>query len=228
MVDASNEYIDRDLSGQNFASEDLREAVFERCCLIGTNFRSANLSDAIFTHCTAFSVDSGASADFSFANLKEAQFESCDLTACTFANMSAYDLSLVNCQLQGADLSGADFRLPIGAASEMAAFTMTDCNFAYGNLSNTYLKSCRLTNNRMIEAVFHNCALDEAELRGSDLCNISAQALSLIGADLRDTTFNNLNPKNIDLSGVRVGLEQAMQLLEALEIIVEVSDRGNR
>ena len=100
---------------------------------------------------------------------------------------------------------------------------MSNCNFAYGDLSNTFLKGCKLTDNRMVEALLHNCVLDDAVFTGSDLSNISGRGMSLKGADLRGATFNNLNPREIDLYGVQITLEQTLWLLLTLGVEVDTS-----
>lgn len=214
-------YEHTDLSGQSFDQQELGGAVFNDCTLVGCSFRGADLAAATFSHCNAFSPDTDASVDFAFANLREVRFEHCDLTAANFSNTRSYDLQFHNCQIQGVDLTGSDFRLPVGARAQLAAFTMKDCNFAYGNLSNTYLKGCSFLQCRMIEAAIHNCVLDEATFTGSDLSNISGTAVSLRGADLRGALFNNLDPRKVDMTGARITPAQTLWLLEPLGVIVE-------
>ena len=138
-----------DLSGQSFDQQELGGTVFDDCTLKGCSFRGADLADARFSHCNAFSPDTDESVDFAFANLREARFEDCDLTAADFSNTRSYDLQFHNCQIQGVDLTGSDFMLPVGSRSQLAAFTMSGCNFAYGNLSNTFLKGCNFLDCRM-------------------------------------------------------------------------------
>jgi len=213
---------DQDLSGMDFRQAELADAVFENCTLIGTNFRSANLAGARFDRCHLFDPDKNLAADFNFATLTEAHFQHCDLTTVTLTHCRAYGLVLEHCQAQGSDLSRSDFTLPIGTDTGHAAFTMSHCNFAYGDLSNTYLKGCKLTDNRMVEALLHNCLLDGALFTGSDLSNISGRGMSLKGADLRGATFNNLDPREIDLDGVKITLEQTLWLLAPLGVEVDV------
>lgn len=137
-----------------------------------------------------------------------------------FIRANGYDLTFENCQLQGADLSKADFRMPIGNTM-LAALTLRDCNFSYGNLANTYLAGCTFTDSRLLEVCFDYCDLSDADLRGSELHNIHAVGLTIRGADLRGCHFNNINPQQIDLSGVRIYFSQLAALLEPLGVIVE-------
>lgn len=218
------QWIERDLSDASFAGEDLSGLTLIRCRMIGTSFRGADLRDARFEHCIGFDADQERCIDFSFANLREAVFVHCDLTAAEFANITGYGLSVEHCQLGGASFAGADFRLPVGEASELTAFTMRHCNFAYGDFSNTYLNGSELTDNRMIEVTLDNSALEAVTFSGSDLSNAQGRAVSLRGADLRGATFNHLDPNSINLDGVRITLEQSQYLLEPLGVIVTHDD----
>jgi len=219
-------FIDCDLSNRDLRQADLNGARFENCLLLNSNFRGAMLCGASFERCRLFDPETGRGADFSYADLREARFSGCDLTTVSFTHCRAYGLALEHCQAQGADLSNADFALPIGrgVTSGFAEFTMDHCNFAYGDLSNTFLKACRLTNNRMVEALLHNTVLDGACFTGSDLCNISGKGLRLVGADLRGASFNNLDPRRLDLTGVQITADQALLLLAPLGVAIDSTD----
>ena len=218
---------DEDLTGSNFSNAQLAGAEFSNCTLVGSNFRHADLQEALFTGCRGFPEQDGTEpVDFSYANLKEARFEGCDLTTAVFAHASAYGLVVEHCLLQGADFSGCDFSLPIRSATTLASFRMADCNFAFGDLSNTCLKECVLVNNRMIDVLAHNCSLVAADLSGSDLRGLSGKGLDLSGADLRGASFNTLDPRQIPLAGVRMGLAQGLQILDSLEIVIDPQADG--
>ena len=58
-------------------------------------------------------------------------------------------------------------------------------------------------------------------MAGSDLNNISAVGIVLTGADLRGCTFNNINPQQINVAGVKIYFSQLSALLEPLGVIVE-------
>ena len=213
---------DQDLSRQDFSGRDLAGAVFENCTLTGASFRHADLTEAVFTACRAFpQTDEEPPADFSFANLRDARFDRCDLTTALFCGAHAYDLQLSACQLQGADFSGADFCLPVQGTSALASFRMTGCNFSFGDLSNTCLNECILSGNRMIDVLAHNCSLAGADLSGSELSGLTGSGLDLAGADLRGASFNTLDPRQVNLTGVRMGLSQGLAILDRLEILID-------
>jgi fluoroquinolone resistance protein len=122
--------------------------------------------------------------------------------------------------MQGADLSLGDFKMPIGNL-DLAALTMTDCNFSYGNLSNTFLVGCKLTSNRLTECLLDFADLSDADLSDSELFNVSAQNCKLRGADLRGASFNNLDLKSLDLEGVRLYYSQLPALVDSLNLNLE-------
>jgi len=223
---------DQDLSQADFADADLAGATFERCTLAGTVFRHADLSESVFRDCRAypFEKDGGKEAsepaDFSFARLREARFERCDLSMALFCNADAYDLCLDQCQLQGTDFSSSDFALPIRGAATLASLHMTDCNFSFGDLSNTYLAGCTLTGNRMIDVLANNCTLTGADLSGSELSGLTGTGLDLAGADLRGASFNTLDPRQVNMAGVQMGLAQGLAILERLGIVIDPEADG--
>ena len=211
---------DADFQDRDFSRQELSDCVFTSCEFSGTNFRATDLSRTEFIRCQFNDAGAERPADFSQAKVRETRFVDCNLTVVDFTRANGYDLSFEHCQMQGADLSKADFRLPIDN-TELAALTMQHCNFAYGNLANTYLAGCTLTDCRLVEACFDYCDLTEADLSGSEFHNISAVGLTLKGADLRGCSFNNINPRDINLAGVRIYFSQLTALFEPLGIIVE-------
>jgi uncharacterized protein YjbI with pentapeptide repeats len=79
----------------------------------------------------------------------------------------------------------------------------------------------------MVEALLHNTVLDQVRFNGSDLSNMSGKGMSLVGADLRGAIFNNLDPRELDLSEVNITIDQALLLLAPLGVIIDVPDPAN-
>ena len=77
---------------------------------------------------------------------------------------------------------------------------------------------CALASQYRSALAFAGFDVDVASDGLSALENIEGRGLVLIGADLRGATFNNLNPREMDLTGVRVDAEQGMLLLQAMGI----------
>ena len=73
----------------------------------------------------------------------------------------------------------------------------------------------------MLEACFDYCDLTNADLSGSELHNVSATGVALRGVDLRGATFNNLNPRTIDLTDAKLYESQLRMLIDPLGLAIE-------
>ncbi|MEM7080456.1 MAG: pentapeptide repeat-containing protein [Pseudomonadota bacterium] len=203
--------------GSDFSRQNLSECTFDNCSFIGCSFRACELDYTHFTRCEFNDEAAQSPADFCQAHLREVRFNHCNLTVVEFIRAHAYGLELQHCHMQGCDLSHSDFRLPVGD-SDLASLTMNHCNFSYGNLANTYLVGCALTDNRMLEACLDYCDLSDADLSGSTLHNLSGRGMTLTGVDLRGAQFNTINAARIDLSGVKIYTSQVADILSPLGI----------
>ena len=70
----------------------------------------------------------------------------------------------------------------------------------------------------MTETLLHGTNLQRACLQNNEMHNLAAEGLSLQGADLRGSIFNNLDPRLIDLSDVIMTPEQMVYLAHCLDI----------
>jgi|TARA_B110000483_G_scaffold98434_1_gene120723 fluoroquinolone resistance protein len=213
-------YTNLDLRNKDFSGQDLTDCTFSQCQFAGSVFRGANLTNCQFDRCQFNNSDPDEPASFAWANLREAVFSHCDLNMVAFNHCLGYDLSFKECQMQGADLSLGDFKMPVGNL-DLAALTITDCNFSYGNLSNTFLVGCKLSNNRLTECLLDFADLSDADLSDSEMFNVSARNCKLKGADLRGASFNNLDLKSLDLEGVRLYYNQLPALVDSLHLSLE-------
>ncbi len=197
---------------------ELAGAHFIDCNFVDCTFRSSDLTDSHFERCRFYDADAQTACDFSYAILRNCKFEHCDLTTATCPRTRAYGIDLHRCQASGIDFSNADFSLAIGALS---AATFRDCNLAYADFSRTTLTGAVFAGSRLSHSVWHDTSLSDADLSDCDLDNIEARGLDLRGADLRDARFNRLDPREIDLTGVRLHAEQGLEILRTLGIEIE-------
>ena len=194
-------------------------AQFVDCRFIDCSFRSTDLSDSHFERCQFYDADTQSSCDFSYAVLRNCKFEVCDLTTAACPRTRTYGIELRRCQASGIDFSNADFTLSVGSVFATASFI--DCNLAYADFSQTTLTSAAFTGSRLSHSVWHNASLNDADLSGCELDNIEARGLDLRGADLRDARFNRLDPREIDLTGVKMYAEQGLEVLRTLGIEID-------
>ena len=217
---------DRSFAGLDFVDGDLEGASFEECDFAGAIFRNANLTETRFAGCSFFTAEPEASCDFTFATLRDAAFQQCDLTAAQMSRSRAYGLRLVGCNAGGLDLSQADFGLGVAGRNDESPFasaTFEDCNMPWANFTGANLNGCTLAKCRLVEAVFTEANLSGADLRESNLSNIVTRNLRLTGADLRGAVFANLDPRSVALERVRIHPEQALMLLQPLQVDVDTS-----
>ncbi len=207
----------------HFERVNLRQAVligahFVDCRFIDCTLRSSDLTDGHFERCRFYDADAQTSCDFSYAVLRNCKFEHCDLTTATCPRTRAYGIELHRCQASGIDFANADFSLGVGAFSSA---TFRDCNLSYADFSRTTLSGAVFTGSRLSHSVWHDASLNDANLSDCDLDNIEARGLDLRGADLRDARFNRLDPREIDLTGVRLYAEQGLEVLRTLGIKID-------
>ena len=196
----------------------LTDAHFVDCRFTDCSFRSSDLSDSHFERCQFYDADGEVSCDFSYAVLRNCRFEVCDLTTAVCTRTRSFGIELRRCQASGVDFSLADFSL---SAGEFATATFMDCNLAYADFSKTVLTGAVFSGSRMSHSVWNDASLNDADLSGCDLDNIEARGLDLRGADLRDARFNRLDPREIDLTGVRMDAEQGLEVLRTLGIQID-------
>jgi fluoroquinolone resistance protein len=213
-IDAVNVTFD----GTSFRQAGLAGARFCDCVFLACTFRSADLTDCKFESCRFYDSESDRSCDFSYADLRRSRFERCDLTTAKLPRVRAFGIELIACQASGADFANADFGMGTG---DFFNATFDACNLAYADFSRTNLTECVFTGSRLGHALFNDSVLERADLSGTALEGIEGRGLVLIGADLRGATFNNLNPREMDLTGVRVDPEQGLLLLRAMGIQVD-------
>ena len=197
-------------AGANLSNAVLAHARMENCNLDGADLRGANLGKAQLVGATLrqavlhaavlagadLSRASLAGADLTGADLSEIVTEGTDFSGVRARGILAMKLSLaawhapgivldkarfLECNLQGADLTGA--------ALERAVFIQ--CNLA----------GIRLTRARLRKAVFvKQCSLLGAHLAGADLTEANLRATDLRGANLNRAVITQADLSRADLS----------------------------
>jgi fluoroquinolone resistance protein len=204
--------------GIDFRGRSLNGARFDACTFVDCSFRSASLAECAFERCHLYEAETDTACDFSFATLTNARFTGCDLTTAVCRRTHAFGIELARCQAAGIDFSGSDFRLGTTAA---VAATFTDCNLAYADFTQTLLPGASFAGSRLSHSIWHDADLAAADLSRCQLDNIESRRLNLRGADLRGAAFNQLDPRQIDLTGVRMFADQGLVVLKSLGIEID-------
>ena len=199
----------------------LQDSEFEQCVFKHCNFASAQFRQVKFRKCEFYDKSMEQGCNFTFAVLQDCEFDHCDLTLCDFSRSEIYLSKLHECQLTGANFQGAGATKIIGNNVELSEATITDCNLAYANLAGSNMMEVDFSGCRMSHATLDGANLTSAILVDCELHNIEADRVTLNHADLRGAMLSGLDVRSIDMTGVKINLEQAAALLE--EIGVEVT-----
>jgi fluoroquinolone resistance protein len=205
-------------TGVDFRNRDLNGAQFLACTFIDCSFRSAELNEGRFERCRFYDTERETACDFSFATLRHACLDGCDLTTAICRRVRAFGIELTRCQAAGIDFSDSDFGLGVGDA---VAASFVDCNLAYADFSRTALNGSNFSGSRLSHSIWHDADLAGADLTRCRLDNIEARGLTLRGADLRGAQFNQLDPRQIDLTHVRMFADQGLIVLRTLGLEID-------
>ncbi|CAH0534253.1 Pentapeptide repeat protein [Vibrio stylophorae] len=209
------QFIEQDFSEQDFSSQR-----FEQCTFIRCRFRHCDFSESQFIDCQFIDRQEPQGCDFSYSKLQDASFIHCQLGLCDFTGANCFAIELRQCDLKGANFSRASFANQINNRSYFCSAYITGCNLAYANLEKQVIENCELFENRWLGA-----NLQSASLRGSDLSRGEFSSdvwgqFQMQGCDLSHVELTGLNPKRIDLTGVKINVWQQEQLLSAMGIEV--------
>jgi fluoroquinolone resistance protein len=97
---------------------------------------------------------------------------------------------------------------------------ITGCNLSYANFERQCIEKCDLFENRWISTNLQGASLKESDLsRGSFSGDIWGQ-FRMEGCNLSHSELDGLDPRKVDLTGVKICEWQQEQLLEKLGLIV--------
>ncbi|MGR5456520.1 pentapeptide repeat-containing protein, partial [Vibrio alfacsensis] len=97
---------------------------------------------------------------------------------------------------------------------------ITGCNLSYANLERQVLEKCELFANRWIGANLMGASLKESDLSRGVFSADAWSQFRFQGADLCHVDLEGLDPRRVDLTGVKICDWQQEQLLEPLGLVV--------
>lgn len=116
-------------------------------------------------------------------------------------NADASYVSLINTNLQRADLRGANFTNANLSATDMADADLTNANLCDANLTYATLSGAELVDADLRRATLLNANLDHAVLRAADLRNSHLANADAANTDFREARLIGADCFNIDLRG---------------------------
>lgn len=160
------------LSGENFAASDLKEASFKGSTLVGAKFIGVALKGADFTGADL------TEADFKGSDLQDVRFDDANLTG---AKLRA--LSLNGAQFTGATVKDVDFRYSDLTGVSFDGQTLDGVIFDGSSLKKTSFRNAKLN-----DVSFHHAAVKHAIFDGATMDKVTYAILK--GAK---ATLDNVN-----------------------------------
>lgn len=190
-VDLSKaKFIESDLSHADLSDSNLSEALFLNVQAVKTDFSGAQLKAAIFTQLN------GDGAIFAKANMA-------NLSAAMDISLRVADFraaKLVNANLRGADLFGANFEM-----ADISCTDLSECNLEYSIFYRAVAKQSMfmkadLSNANMISINLYEGSLQQATLAHTDLSGSNLFAADLLQTDCSTTLLKEANIQKTILS----------------------------
>jgi fluoroquinolone resistance protein len=97
---------------------------------------------------------------------------------------------------------------------------MTGCNLSYANFERQCIEKCDLFENKWVGAHLHGTSMRGSDLSRGEFSSDSWEQLDLRECDLSHVELHGLDPRKVNLSGVKICMWQQEQLLESLGVIV--------
>ncbi|MGF1686415.1 QnrS family quinolone resistance pentapeptide repeat protein [Photobacterium japonica] len=203
-----------------FSRQDLSELTFTGCTFIRCDFQRANLRDTTFINCKFIEQGEVEGCHFDSADLRDASFQQCQLAMANFSNANCYGIEFRECDLKGANFFRTSFANQVSNRMYFCSAFITGCNLAYANMERVCLEKCELFENRWIGTNLLGASLKESDLsRGVFSEDVWGQ-FSMQGANLCHAELDGLDPRKVDMTGVKIAAWQQEQLLETLGIVI--------
>ena len=198
----------------------LDDLTFEHCRFIECNFSSSSMTNTRFEHCQFYHEASEVGSAFRYCNLSHAIFSDCDLRHCDFSQANWYDLALSNCRGLEMISRGVSNQKWVNErvclqALHIQRSDLTLSDFSYAQLGESTLHDCRCSEVDWTEANLAGSQIIQCDLTGGQFDRVA-----IGNADLSESLFNSIDPRQIDVEGVRVTSDQLPLLVSALGLVI--------
>jgi uncharacterized protein YjbI with pentapeptide repeats len=185
------------LSGWNFAGQNLTSAGFEYATLTGAKLTGANLTATYFNHSILSDADL-TGATFTSSSFDEATLSNTNLSNTNLTGVSFYLAKLTGANLTGANIRGAWLTDTTGLTPAQIYSTasyqnhdLTEIRLDGNNLAGGYFAGQNLTNATFIQAALNNGNFSGANLTGAIFSGATLTGANLAGSEVRGATFAN-------------------------------------
>lgn len=180
-----NSYINQDLSGKDFNSQNLPNKNFYNSNLREVNFDHANLNGSFFQKANM------EKANLNFATLNKATLNKVNLQDAILAFATCRETNFSNANLQNADFSNAN----------LTKTKFINANLSYANLSNTISETANYSGANLSNANLQYAKFYGANFSGANLENIDLSTVRFNRVEYDDSTKfpEGFDPKSKDM-----------------------------
>ncbi|WP_281223405.1 Qnr family pentapeptide repeat protein [Photobacterium sanguinicancri] len=204
----------------DFSHQNLRDSHYENCQFYRCNFERTDLRDVQFVNCKFIEQGDIEGCHFNYADLRDASFKQCQLAMANFSGANCFGIEFRECDLKGVNFQQASFVNHISHSSYFCSAYITGCNLAYTNFERQCIEKCDLFENRWNGANLLGASFKGSDLSRSEFSEDSWGQFNMENCDLSHTELYGLDPRRVNLHGVKICEWQQAQLLEPLGIIV--------
>jgi fluoroquinolone resistance protein len=192
----------------------LEETEFERASISGLQLGDADLAGKRFAGCRIVRT-ALAAADLRKTTFDDVSLEDCDLSSVRLDGASLSDVTFRRCKLLGVDWSGTTRSL-IGQPLVFEACQLDFGVFQTMNLRRSVFRDCSAR-----EADFVGADISQATFQGTNLERARFGGTRLVDTDLVEARGYELDPRENDVRGLRLGLPDGAALLRVFGIVID-------
>ena len=138
----------------------------------------------------------------------------------SFLGANCFGAEFRECDLQGASFVKASFVNQISHQSYFCSVYITGCNLAYANFEKQCIEKCDLFENRWTGANLFNASFKGSDLRRGEFSEECWEQFDLQFCDLSFCELYGLDPRRVNLNGVKICEWQQEQLLTHLGMVI--------
>ncbi|MEU3690482.1 pentapeptide repeat-containing protein [Streptomyces narbonensis] len=160
-----------------------------------------------------------ANVRFTGTDLRQTQFSDSKLNTCDFSQMSAGDVSLIRCVVDGSRLTGSSWKSGTFRDARFSNCVATPGMFRHMKIYATVFEDCRFTGIDFQFTEFHNVKFVNCDLTGAQFGNVKVGSMRIENCTLLDVG-GGTNLKGTTVAGPG-SMELALSLAREAGIVFE-------
>lgn len=162
---------------------------------------------------------------FNAATIRSSRFVDCTWVGCDLSLMDPLDSVFSECSFEECRISGVNWTMSVRRDAAIAEpNTFARCDLGMSNFAELDLTGWRFVDCRVAESGFREATLTDAHFERTDLNGADFANADLSGATLIECPGLYLDPTLTKLTGTTVSATTAVQIAEALGLIIHNPD----